>query len=115
MSNKKKYAERNIRLEYSMSVNESTYDRDSDFVTDPSSVIAITRAEKKRKTKRTGGTSIGFPKHRWLLLLGDLILITIASYLSTWIRFGVPFDTLIVYTDCFHYYALHLSCDTLYF
>ena len=62
MSNKKKYADRNIRLEYSMPVNESTYDRDSDFATDPSSVIAITRAEKKRKTKRTGGTSIGFPK-----------------------------------------------------
>jgi sugar transferase (PEP-CTERM system associated) len=98
MGNKKKYAERNIRLEYSMSAHDSTYDRDSDFATDPSSVIAITRAEEKRKTKGTSGASIGFPKYRWLLLLGDLILITMASILSTWIRFGVPFDTLVIYT-----------------
>jgi sugar transferase (PEP-CTERM system associated) len=98
MSNKKKNAEQNIGLEYSMSANESTCDHDSYFATDSSSVIAITRAEKKKKTKNTGGTSIGFPKYRWLLLLGDLILITLASFLSTWIRFGVFFDTLVIYT-----------------
>jgi sugar transferase (PEP-CTERM system associated) len=98
VDNKNKHMERNIKLEYHMSVNASTYDHNSDCTTDTSSVIAITRAEKEKKTKRTDGVSIGFPKYRWLLLLGDLILITMASILSSWIRFSVPLNTLIEYT-----------------
>jgi sugar transferase (PEP-CTERM system associated) len=42
--------------------------------------------------------SVGFPRFRWLLLVGDLILLGLAGLLSIWIRFGVPLDTFAVYT-----------------
>jgi sugar transferase (PEP-CTERM system associated) len=98
MNNKNKQTERNIKSGYLMSANESAYGHDGGFANDAAPVIAITRAEGKKKTKETDGISIGFPKYRWLLLLGDLILITIAGMLSTWIRFGVPLVTIIEYT-----------------
>jgi hypothetical protein len=99
MDRKKRYTSGTSDLEYIMSsVNESTYDHGGNFKANPSSIIAISRGEREKRTERTGGVSIGFPKYRWLLLLGDLALIAIGSILSPWIRLGVPLDTFTLYT-----------------
>lgn len=39
-----------------------------------------------------GKILLGFPKQRWILLVGDLLLIALAHYVSLWIRFGFPID-----------------------
>ena len=39
-----------------------------------------------------GKIFLGFPKQRWILLVGDLLLIALAHYVSLWIRFGFPID-----------------------
>jgi sugar transferase (PEP-CTERM system associated) len=100
MDEKKRYAERNYDPECGGSLMDKAISSDNhNFATNSVSVISILQKQrKKKKTEMTGGTSIGFPRYRWLLLLGDLMLITIANYLSTWIRFGFPLDTLTEYT-----------------
>lgn len=45
-----------------------------------------------------GGISLGTPQHRGLLFLGDALLIIVASFLATWIRFGLFSNTLFAYT-----------------
>lgn len=41
------------------------------------------------------------PRRRWLLVLGDLVLIAAAHYLASWIRFGNPIDVVSFYTRVF--------------
>jgi len=43
------------------------------------------------------GISLGAPQHRWLLFLGDALLIMLTNFLSSWIRFGLISNTLYVY------------------
>ncbi len=45
----------------------------------------------------SGGISLGTPQHRWLLFLGDALLIMLANFLSSWIRFGLFSTQLYVY------------------
>lgn len=98
MNTTKKHAEK-FDPEYGGSLRGKSISGDHHrFSADSCSVISIARGDKKKKTEMTGGVSIGYPRYRWLLLLGDIMLITIANYLSTWIRFGIPLDTLTEYT-----------------
>jgi sugar transferase (PEP-CTERM system associated) len=47
---------------------------------------------------RAAGISLGSPQHRWLLFLGDLMLIMAANFVSTWIRIGLAANTLSLYS-----------------
>ena len=62
----------------------------------PASTMALPRRLQEDVTRAE--VPIGFPMYRWLLFLGDLMLITIANSLSAWIRFGEPLDTVAMYT-----------------
>lgn len=46
---------------------------------------------------KSEGISLGTPQHRWLLFLGDALLIMLANFLSSWIRFGLFSNTVYVY------------------
>jgi len=98
---KRRHTSQTSGLECIISANNSAYDHGGNFADHSSSVITIGRRGKNRRIERTGGVSIGFPKYRWLLLLGDLVLITLANILSPWIRFGVPLDIFTEYTTAF--------------
>jgi FlaA1/EpsC-like NDP-sugar epimerase len=54
-----------------------------------------------RRKKRSGGAGtilLGRPSYRWLLLIGDLVLVTLAGFISTWIRFGIALNSIDLYT-----------------
>jgi len=76
----------------------------------------ISGSEKARS--RTGGRSPGTLQHRWLLFLGDALLIILANLLSSWIRRGLVSSTLnvdglamamalIVYPPMFYVFDLY--------
>lgn len=58
-------------------------------------------------TSRTNGRPdkdqifLGFPKQRWVLILGDLFLIALINYMAAWIRFGYPANSISLYTRAF--------------
>jgi sugar transferase (PEP-CTERM system associated) len=70
----------------------------SDLMSGGNHVIPFSRTRKK--DERTGGVTVEFPKYRWLLLLGDLTVVTLANVLSAWIRF-LPSDSIAVHTVVF--------------
>ncbi len=98
MNNKRRYTSRTTDLECTVSPKDSTYDHGGSFAVNSSSIVAISHRKQNKKTESTGGVSIGFPRYRWLLLFGDLMLIAITSILSSWIRLGIPDDITRFYT-----------------
>ena len=58
---------------------------------------SLTISRSDRAASHLGGISLGAPQHRWLLFLGDALLIMLANFLSSWIRFGLFSNTLYVY------------------
>ncbi|OPY00320.1 MAG: UDP-N-acetylgalactosamine-undecaprenyl-phosphate N-acetylgalactosaminephosphotransferase [Syntrophorhabdus sp. PtaB.Bin006] len=63
-----------------------------DFANEASSVIAISRS--RGNAGQLGGLSLGTPAYRWVLLIGDLLLIVLAGFMSGMARFGSPVNTL---------------------
>ncbi|HVN95523.1 MAG TPA: sugar transferase [Syntrophorhabdaceae bacterium] len=95
MDKKRKWREQNPDLSYPP-VNEIASHHGGDLASESPFVISISR--KDDTTRNTGGVSVGFPRFRWLLFMGDLLLVMFANFLSTWIRFGMPLNTLKEYT-----------------
>jgi sugar transferase (PEP-CTERM system associated) len=61
--------------------------------------IETSRAGKKSDNKEN--IFLGFPKQRWLLIFGDLLFITLAHFIASWIRFGQPINIISLYTQTF--------------
>jgi len=68
----------------------------------------LKRESRKRTDFRSKGRQshkedifLGFPKQRWILIFGDLFLIALSHYLSSWIRMGYLIDNVSVYTRAF--------------
>jgi sugar transferase (PEP-CTERM system associated) len=96
MSSKKRLMNKKSESRYSAPVDELTSWNNKDFAGESSSVITILR--KRGNADQSGGVSLGLPVYRWILLLGDLVLIVLAGFVSTLIRFGTPVNTLESYT-----------------
>lgn len=54
-----------------------------------------------RKPHVEGGILMGYPRQRFLLFIGDLLLIVLANVLGTWLRLGVPHSSFLTYTTAF--------------
>ena len=55
-------------------------------------------SESDRSGSQTGGILLGSFQHRSLLFLGDVLLIMVANFLASWIRFGLLSNTLYIYS-----------------
>jgi sugar transferase (PEP-CTERM system associated) len=60
--------------------------RKRDFGMNSNRVFPLIRGG--RKAGGSGGITLGLPSQRWLLFVGDILLIMLASSLSAWIRSG---------------------------
>jgi len=49
-------------------------------------------SEKNKVEEMKATISFGFPRLTWFLFLGDLFLITLANFMSAWVRFAVPIN-----------------------
>jgi sugar transferase (PEP-CTERM system associated) len=78
-----KYSNTNAKLKYSgVADGGMSWKKE-----DPSTILNLTKLG--RRTDNPGGISLGFPKQRWFLLVGDLVLIALAGILSITMRFGL--------------------------
>lgn len=87
---------KNSESKYGASVDELTPWNNKDIEGESNSVIAISR--RRGYASKSGGISLGLPVYKWILFLGDLIIIVLAGFLSTLIRFGALINTLELYT-----------------
>ena len=96
MSSKRITIEPETELRYGDTVEQLPLWYDAGQFEGSSTVMSFSR-----KSKRGGGTAgitLGTASHRWILFAGDLILITLSNFLSAWIRFGLPVNSVAMYT-----------------
>jgi len=60
-----------------------------------------TEASMRGRRADKGEILRGIPKQRWILICGDLFLISLAHYLAAWTRFGDPVNVISFYTRVF--------------
>lgn len=85
----------NSESRYNAPVDELISWDHRDFAGEASSVITISR--KRGNAGQSGGVTLGLPVYRWILLLGDIVIILAAGTLSSLMRFGVLVSTLETY------------------
>jgi sugar transferase (PEP-CTERM system associated) len=64
----------------------------------PKDSLSLPAAGVENKNEMTAGISLGYPRQRVLLFIGDLLFIILADLFSAWIRFGIPINALAFYT-----------------
>lgn len=89
-------SESKTELGYDDSTKQLSLWVDRDFHRPAGSVATILRKEKR--SGGAGSILLGKASYRWLLLLGDLLLVTLAGFISTWVRFGLPLNSIQLYT-----------------
>ena len=99
MSNEKSYTGSHSHTGYSRSAGGLSSRCVGDCGGDSNSVVTVF-PEVKRSRKAYEITA-GLPIYRSILLVGDLIIIMLASFLATWLRFGFPVNTIAIYTTAF--------------
>lgn len=80
-------------------VSDMAFDLNAQRPPAPSENLAEADSEEKANSVRA--FSLGFSRQRGILVIGDLLLISLASFLSVWIRFGRPLNVLDIYTTAF--------------
>ena len=88
--------EQEPELRYGDSVEQLSLWYDRDLGVSSGTVTRLTR--RGGGSGRAGSIALGMAGYRWLLLAGDAFLVALAGFLSTWIRFGMPENTIQEYT-----------------
>jgi len=96
MSKNRSYTGSDSPFGYGRIVDELLSARSEDSAERARSVITV--FPKDGKAAKSHSIPVELPMYRWLLLIGDLMVIALASFLATWFRFGLPVNILAVYT-----------------